>query len=63
MAYEGIEAYNGPHNEEQPIIDAIETRNDSLYFEPEYNDSDDFDDEDDSDEDFEPEYDDEGNAS
>lgn len=38
---QGVEIYNGPHNEEQPIIDMHETTMDALYFEPEYNDDDD----------------------
>lgn len=50
----GIESFNGPHNEEQPLIDYLETRYDN---DPRYNDPTDPD----TAEDFEPEYDDEGN--
>lgn len=46
----GHEAYNGPHNEEQPIIDYLETRFDQ---DPHYNDPTDPDDY----QDFEPEFD------
>lgn len=48
----GVEVYNGPHNEEQPIIDYMETRYD---MDPHYNDPTDPN----TAEDFEPEYDDE----
>lgn len=58
-AYRGVQAFNEPHGEEQPIIDAMETRADYDYFEPPYDPYDD--DGSDVDADFEPEYDAEGN--